>query len=253
MPNAARGWGKHRDNFILNHFNKDGWECHRCLSDPCLFVIDRIKPIPKQKDSSTNEKKRTSIRSWVLIHTDDCDAYGKDMDVLHEINDIMNEEWATEIVDSSFVLGVKRERGHDADGKRYCKMSMTSFISDLYSAFQEEYKEAFPKKKTYKTAFPENIKQVYRSRRRRSQEKHRSRISKTHRISAMGGKTCVPSMCLWLQPTMQTHVCPNRSRLALCPTHAGVHVPGKRNGDQTLRNDFKPLRIRRCFQQGRSC
>ena len=79
------------------------------------------------------------------------------MDVLHEINDIMNEEWATEIVDSSFVLGVKRERGHDADGKRYCKMSMTSFISDLYSAFQEEYKEAFPKKKTYKTAFPENI------------------------------------------------------------------------------------------------
>jgi hypothetical protein len=129
MPNAARGWGKHRDNFILNHFNKDGWECHRCLSDPCLFVIDRIKPIPKQKDSSTNEKKRTSIRSWVLIHTDDCDAYGKDMDVLHEINDIMNEEWATEIVDSSFVLGVKRERGHDADGKRYCKMSMTSSSS----------------------------------------------------------------------------------------------------------------------------
>ena len=26
-------------------------------------------------------------RSWILIHTDDCDAYGTSLDVLHEIND----------------------------------------------------------------------------------------------------------------------------------------------------------------------
>ena len=43
-----------------------------------------------------------------LIHTDDCDCYGTSLDVLHEINDIMNEEWTTEIVDPSYILGVRR-------------------------------------------------------------------------------------------------------------------------------------------------
>ena len=52
----------------------------------------------------------TCHRSWVLIHTDDCDCdcYGTSLDVLHEINDIMNEEWTTEIVDPSYILGVRR-------------------------------------------------------------------------------------------------------------------------------------------------
>ena len=41
MPSAGRGWGKHRDEFILERFNRKGWSCRRARSDPCLFVIDR--------------------------------------------------------------------------------------------------------------------------------------------------------------------------------------------------------------------
>ena len=44
----------------------------------------------------------------MLIHTDDCDAYGTSLDVLHEINNAMNDEWSTELVDRSYILGVKQ-------------------------------------------------------------------------------------------------------------------------------------------------
>ena len=132
MPNAARGWGKHRDDFILSYFNKGAWTCRRTKGDSCLFVIDKDtsyvegsssrESLPRQDrdalkcESAYAQDHVTSaielpdhiIRSWVLIHTDDCDAYGRDMSVLHEINDIMNAEWQTEIASSEAVFGVGR-------------------------------------------------------------------------------------------------------------------------------------------------
>merc|ERR1711998_458130 len=161
MPNAARGWGKHRDAYILERFNEPGWKCTRARMDPCLFVIDRYPDsadggqpsgrdtksaegthvhaldgelIPEQEIESVDELPEGTHRSWMLIHTDDCDAYGTSNEVLHEINDIMNKRWKTEIVDSSYVLGVKRTCVQDPEGW-HVTLSMTSFIDDLYDMF----------------------------------------------------------------------------------------------------------------------
>ena len=73
--------------------------------DPCLFVIDKHKgpksPTPLEYASHNSPLPEGIDRSWVLIHTDDCDAYGMSLDVLKEINAIMDKEWATELVDRS--------------------------------------------------------------------------------------------------------------------------------------------------------
>ena len=173
MPSAGRGWGKHRDQFILERFNRTGWSCKRSFMDPCLFVIDRDLSV-RDRDKPPQAENRTStpaarvrdtsapsvestgqetegegqgssyslpshiVRSWVLIHTDDCDAYGECLDTLHDINDIMNDKWTTEIVDSSFVLGVKRELIIHDDDTWSVRMSMTAFISDLYDVFKND-------------------------------------------------------------------------------------------------------------------
>ena len=89
------------------------WSVKKCRQDPCLFVIDKVID-PKEVTSRVYENGENVVdpplyhdlgdivpenchRSWVLIHTDDCDCYGTSLDVLHEINDIMNEEWTTEM------------------------------------------------------------------------------------------------------------------------------------------------------------
>lgn len=150
--------------------------------DPCLFVIDRYSDDGREPNSKGQDAKGTVgtamhelngeplsmrqeiedvtelppgvSRSWVLIHTDDCDAYGMSNDVLHEINNIMHEEWSTEIVDSSFVLGVKRTTGQDSKGRWYRDISMTTFIDDLCNLFQDDLDEFA--KPTVRTPFPEN-------------------------------------------------------------------------------------------------
>ena len=157
MPNAARGWGQCRDAFILEYFNGPGWRCKRCYSDPCLFVIDRwiasgkagdVNPYPQADQSKKTEPEEEFNvdnlpegvhRTWMLIHTDDCDAYGQSMEVLQDINRIMNDKWATKIVDNSFMLGVKRTKTIDPDTNRWTmKLTMKHFIDDLYSSFKTE-------------------------------------------------------------------------------------------------------------------
>jgi len=181
MPSAARGWGKHRDQTILTRFNSDGWECTQSIHDPCLFVIDRLpdrgaegqhtlrreSPKAGQQRPASERPEGQDLsesddylpdgveRSWVLIHTDDCDAYGTSKEVLHEINAIMNDEWQTEIVDSSFVLGVKRTLVRDPEGW-HVTLTMTSFIDDLVKVFQDDLNDEFGRR-IVKTPFPEHI------------------------------------------------------------------------------------------------
>jgi len=161
MPSAGRGWGKHRDAFILKHFNAPGWSCTQCTHDPCLFVIDKLtgstgaKPPPETPDLAAELPEGVS-RSWLLIHTDDCDAYGTDLSVLHEINDAMNEEWKTEIVDRSYILGVKRDLITDGPDGWYVKLTMTSFIEELGSIFEEPLAAKFGKRRV-RTPFPEGL------------------------------------------------------------------------------------------------
>ena len=187
MPSAARGWGLHRDKFILQHFNEGNWRCTRSRMDPCLFVIDRLPTIhgtggdsrePRSarqqadppaediphRDLPTGEEDMLDVedlkakgihRSWVLIHTDDCDMYGTSSSVLQEINQALDDEWKTEIVPSEFVLGVKRTLHRGDDGWK-CTVSMTSFIDDMVSTFQSDLDSQFGKR-TVSIPFPEGL------------------------------------------------------------------------------------------------
>ena len=177
-PSAGRGWSIHRNDFIMKRFNQTDsngvrWSCHKSVMDPCLFVIDRHDAsqggqvrgahlardgVDTHRDVAHDDLALPSdvCRTWLLIHTDDCDAYSTSDEMLHEINDIMNSEWKTEIVDSSYVLGVKRDRWIDDDGMWHIKMSMHAFITDLAQAFASELAEAFGRR-TVRTPFPEEL------------------------------------------------------------------------------------------------
>ncbi|MBT5795931.1 MAG: hypothetical protein HOI09_00965 [Porticoccaceae bacterium] len=108
MPNAARGWGKCRDEFIRDYFSKNQWKVSQSKSDPCLWVIDKIvakgkgysnpilpseinefsssakwefdKESGKWKFTTENPDPMNRIRTWMLIHTDDCGQSPKGMD-----------------------------------------------------------------------------------------------------------------------------------------------------------------------------
>ena len=172
MPSAAREWSKCRDNFIMRKFSSDGWSVKKCRQDPCLFVIDKVID---PRNSSTREYENgenltepplyhdleqivpaNCHRSWVLIHTDDCDCYGTSLDVLHEINDIMNEEWTTEIVDPSYILGVRRVLDTSDPKGWVITCTMPSFIEDLATVFRPDLDEAHGKR-TVGTPFPEGL------------------------------------------------------------------------------------------------
>ena len=162
MPSASRGWGKHRDEFILERFNAEGWSCSRCRMDPCIFVIDKFTgTVQKQPPPPETLSHDCSIpdgvhRSWVLIHTDDCDAYGTSLEVLHEINSIMNKRWATELVDRSFILGVKRDLVTNDPKGWYVTLTMISFIENLADLFREHLDRKFGKRRV-RTPFPEHL------------------------------------------------------------------------------------------------
>ena len=59
MPSAARGWGKHRDAFILERFNQEGWSCIKSVHDPCLFVIDKRKDHGQKSQPSCSGQSPT--------------------------------------------------------------------------------------------------------------------------------------------------------------------------------------------------
>ena len=40
-PAASKVWSELRDKFVINEFNKPGWEIQRCTYDPYLFYIKK--------------------------------------------------------------------------------------------------------------------------------------------------------------------------------------------------------------------
>ena len=91
----------------------------------------------------------------MLIHTDDCDAYGTSLEVLHEINAAMHKEWATEVVDNSYILGVKRTVVCDPEGW-HVTLTMASFIEDMARLFKSHPEQRFGKRRR-RTPFPEGL------------------------------------------------------------------------------------------------
>ena len=84
-PAAAKQWSEHRDTFIMDAFDKDGWTCSKSTYDPCLFYARRgpndIHPdnicTTYDLDGNLDRNKRPYQEEvWMSIHTDDCDAVG---------------------------------------------------------------------------------------------------------------------------------------------------------------------------------
>ena len=126
-------WNSQNSPLLLNIFKKSStreYENGENLKEPPLYHdLEEIVP-------------ENCHRSWVLIHTNDCDCYGMSLDVLHEINDIMNKEWTTEIPNPSYILGVRRALD-TSDPKRWViTCTMPLFIEDLATVFDPDLDEA---------------------------------------------------------------------------------------------------------------
>ena len=119
-PNAARNYTQKRDKFILTYFNTDGWACTRSRMDPCFFLIIR-----------------DGLRSWMLIHTDDCDLASESKLHTEMIFTAMHNEWPCKEVPHTYMLGVKRTLTVHEDGNRTLTMSMESYIEAMYETFKE--------------------------------------------------------------------------------------------------------------------
>ena len=187
MPSAGRGWSLHRNKFVEWRFNpgtgladSGEWTCHRSISDPCLFIIDKIvdpssryntrDPRHGLTQDSTNHwpELRQCLdlpdnieRSWVLVHTDDCDGYGTSTEVLREIMQIMHEEWTAEEVDSSYVLGIKRTLDTSDPERWTCTMTMTPYVENMLEVWRSEIVVEFGpnwENKVRKTSFPDGLK-----------------------------------------------------------------------------------------------
>ena len=68
----------------------------------------------------------------------------------------MNDEWQTEIVNSSFVLGVKRVLDDSNPERWTVTMSMTSYIEDMAGAFTKDLEQVIGRRKV-STPFPEGV------------------------------------------------------------------------------------------------
>ena len=113
------------------YFNEHGWYCHQCEYDPCLFYIAR-RPTGIAEEDITDVKRPYEEEAWVLVHTDDCDGYGTSKKILDDIFEITNQKWKAKEVDSSFMLGIKRELRVNPSGKSTCELTMTPRIIVSY-------------------------------------------------------------------------------------------------------------------------
>ena len=121
MPQADRRYTQLRNKFILEEFNKGGWKCSKSRQDPCLFIFTS----PKGK------------RSFVIIHTDDCDGHGELLGDLKYIANKFHERFKIKVCDPKFMLGIQRDITTE---KGITRMNMTQadFIKTTYLTFKDQ-------------------------------------------------------------------------------------------------------------------
>jgi hypothetical protein len=118
-PNGARNYQVHRDKFILEEFNKNGWKCHKCTRDTCMFVI-------------TRDNKRT----WLVAYVDDIDCASESKEHPQMIYEIMHAAWKCKIVPHDYMLGIQRTNSNK-DGIRSIHMHMDAYVEGMYNTFKE--------------------------------------------------------------------------------------------------------------------
>lgn len=138
-PSGMFHWGNTRDAFFLKKFNEDSWTCNRCKLDPCLFTIT----------APASGMFSEGSRMWLIVHSDDVDLVGENLDNMKKIAEWCEEEWKIKMVDPDFILGIKRTR-FERDGEEFCEISMEDYIDDLGKTLEE-----FLPKRQARTPFPE--------------------------------------------------------------------------------------------------
>jgi len=122
MPQADRRYTQLRNKFILTEFNGGGWQCKKSRQDPCLFIF----------------KSPSGHSSYVIIHTDDCDGHGENMDDLKHIANKFHERFKIKVCDPRFMLGVQRDiTTNEQTMVRTMTLTQPDFINTTYNTFKD--------------------------------------------------------------------------------------------------------------------
>ena len=79
------------------------------------------------------------VVNYMSVYADDIDCVGPDEGVLKEIYDTMCGVWESREVDSSFMLGVKRDFYKDSKGVNCVRMSQPDFLENAFEVEFEMY------------------------------------------------------------------------------------------------------------------
>jgi len=121
MPQADRRYTQLRNKFILTKFNEGGWSCKKSRQDPCLFIFSSPK----------------GHKSYVIIHTDDCDGHGERLEDLKHIARQFHDRFKIKVCDPRFMLGVRREITMDGEVKQI-DLTQPDFIETTYNTFKDD-------------------------------------------------------------------------------------------------------------------
>jgi len=119
MPQASRRYCQMRDHFILDFFNKAGWGCKQCVQDPSLFIIIDLR----------------GGRIYLLIHTDDCDMVGDNLDQMKLVAKAFHEEYEIKICPPNFMLGVSRELSSCGNFMEFTQIGYVEALYEQFSGF----------------------------------------------------------------------------------------------------------------------
>ena len=147
-PAAGKAWADHRDAYMNEAFNNAGEKlrCKQCTYDPCLFYITKGDRLCED-DDATDTKRPFKEEAWISIHTDDCDGYATSAKLLDMIYTAHATRWKAKVVDSSFLLGIKRtEKSYLKGNKviRTMELTQTAYIDGMCRAFSEDIKNFTP-------------------------------------------------------------------------------------------------------------
>jgi hypothetical protein len=136
-PDGGRAFGKFRDKWVMEVFNSNGYTCIKGKKEPTGFVID----CPK------------GARSWILIHTDDCDCKTERMESILAIADKFHERFGIKVTNPEHMLGMVRKR-YTMNGVLFEHITQDGFLMELW----EEHKHLYPENpKPPRLPFPKGV------------------------------------------------------------------------------------------------
>jgi len=93
-PISDKLWTECRDGWLLKEFNSNGWKCTQSVNESCLFIL----------------RSPSGGRCLMLIHTDDGETIGDNMEDLQYIMEKANDRFGVRVQPTTDMLGMHRER-----------------------------------------------------------------------------------------------------------------------------------------------